>query len=437
MDLAQQLIERITNKDATVGVIGLGYVGLPLALTFAEQGFRVLGFDIDQAKVEALTARHSYISYIDDARLQRLSVAVFGATTDFTRVRDCHAVLICVPTPLTKNREPDMSYIQRTCESISACLDRGQLIVLESTTYPGTTEEVVRPILEKSGLHVGESLFLAYSPEREDPNNPDYHTGNIPKLVGGCTDACREVALALYGGIVERLVPVSSTRVAEATKIVENTFRAVNIALVNELKIVFTRMGIDIWEVLEAAGTKPFGFMKFKPGPGLGGHCVPIDPFYLSWKALEYDSSCRFIEMAGEINTFIPYWVVNQIVGGLSQRGVSLKGARLLMIGLSYKKNVDDDRESPAYKLIDLLEERGARVDYHDPYIPAIKPTRRYQYLAGRQSVPIERVAEFDAVIVATDHDCIDWDAVIEGAAIVADTRGVYRELDLPKLIKA
>lgn len=421
------LREKIRNKKAIVGIVGLGYVGLPLAVAFSRKGLKVIGFDTDREKVEKLATGKTYIRHIPESVIREILSLGFEPTDAFSRTAECDAILICVPTPLTKQREPDLTYVIRSCEVVARNLRKGQLVVLESTTYPGTTDEVVRPILEASGLKAGTDFFVGFSPEREDPNNPDYDTTTIPKIVGADDPVGLELMTLLYGQIVNRVVPVSSTRVAEAAKILENTFRAVNIALVNELKMVFSRMGIDIWEVIEAAATKPFGFMKFTPGPGLGGHCIPIDPFYLTWKAREYDMPTRFIEMAGEINSSMPHYVVQQVMEAFSAQGRGLKDARILIVGLAYKKNVDDARESPAFKLIELLEARGARVDYHDPYIPQIPKTRDHAHLAGRQSVPLSEAHKYDAVLVATDHDCIDWAGLLDQARLIVDTRGVYK----------
>jgi len=421
------LIERINSKQARVAVIGLGYVGLPLLLEFVEQGFPAEGFDIDGAKVAALGRGESYIRHIASARVAAGVVRGLTATTDFSRLAACDAILLCVPTPLTDHRDPDLSFVEQTTAAVAEHLRAGQLVVLESTTYPGTTREVMAPILERSGLRAGVDFFVAYSPEREDPANPDFTTRTIPKVVGGLTPGCRAAAAALYRGVVTKVVELSSCDAAEATKILENTFRAVNIALVNELKMVFHRMGIDPWEVIDGAATKPFGFMRFTPGPGLGGHCIPIDPFYLTWKAREFDLPTRFIEMAGEINSSMPYYVCQRLLEALSQRGRGIRDARVLVVGLAYKKNVDDDRESPSYKIIEILTRWGARVDYHDPYVPVIKPTRHYPELAGRPSVGLDRAADYDAVLVATDHDSIDYAALLEAAKLIVDTRGVYR----------
>jgi UDP-N-acetyl-D-glucosamine dehydrogenase len=420
------LIAKIEKKEAVVGVVGLGYVGLPLLLCFVEKGFRVIGLDIDEKKNEALMKGQSYIKHIPTARIQKAAASgLMHATSDFSRAKECDAVLIAVPTPLGKNREPDMSFIVLTCEAIAPYVHRGQLVVLESTTYPGTTEEVMIPILEKSGLKADKDFYVAFSPEREDPSRTDFTTETIPKVVGSTTPEGLAITEKLYQQIVVRTVPVSSAAAAEATKIVENTFRAVNIALMNELKITFMRMGIDIWEVIEAAKTKPFGFMPFYPGPGLGGHCIPIDPFYLTWKAHEYGVTTRFIELAGEINAGMPDFVVQRVMEVLNDYGRSLKGARILLLGLAYKPNVDDDRESPSYHLLEKLEHRGAIVSYNDPYIPVIRPSREFSKFAGRKSVDIG--GNFDLILISTGHDAyksIDFNAF--GIPVV-DTRNVVK----------
>ena len=396
------LKHKIEEKEARVGVIGLGYVGLPLIIEFVNAGFKVTGFDIDEAKVAALKEGRSYIRHISCEAIQGILTG-FEPTNDFSKLAGMDAIIICVPTPLNKNREPDMSFVFDTTRSIAKYLRKGQLISLESTTYPGTTDEDVRAILEEGGLKAGTDFYLAFSPEREDPNNKDFRTRTIPKVVGGYNPESLEVAKALYDQIVERTVPVSSTRVAEATKILENTFRAVNIALVNELKVTFMKMGIDIWEVIEAAKTKPFGFMPFYPGPGLGGHCIPIDPFYLTWKAREYGVSTRFIELAGEINTSMPDFVVQRVMDALNASGKALKGAKVLLLGLAYKANVDDYRESPSFQLMEKLEEKGAVVSYNDPYIPVIGMTREFPKYGGRKSAAI--TDDYDVILIATAHD--------------------------------
>jgi UDP-N-acetyl-D-glucosamine dehydrogenase len=430
-----ELLKKIGDKSFVVGVIGQGYVGLPLNLCFAEKGFRSIGFDIDKTKVDALNAGKSYIKHIPSERIQKARTSgMFSATTDYSKIKECDAVLIAVPTPLNKNREPEMDYVVSSCESVSKNMRRGQLIVLESTTYPGTTVEVMVPILEKSGLKLERDFYAAFSPEREDPNNKDFSTETIPKVVGGTSPDALEVASKLYQQIVVRTVPVSSTQVAEAVKLMENIFRSVNIALVNELKTAFMKMGIDIWEVIEGAKTKPFGFMPFYPGPGLGGHCIPIDPFYLTWKAREFGVATRFIELAGEINTSMPTFVVQRVMDALNEIGKPLKNSRILMLGLAYKANVDDDRESPSYELMRLLEEKGAKVDYNDPYVPVIKMTREHPQFAGRKSVEISK--NYDLVLVSTAHEDykkIDFKSL--GLPVV-DSRNLVRE-SFPLLFKA
>jgi UDP-N-acetyl-D-glucosamine dehydrogenase len=388
-----------------VSVIGLGYVGLPLSLQFARSGVEVLGLDIDVAKIDLLQRGESYIKHVSAVVIgEQVAAGRFAASTDFSRIRGRDAVIICVPTPLNRNREPDISYILNTGRAIAPHLSKGILVALESTTYPGTTDEDLRAVLEAgSGLKAGVDFHLAFSPEREDPGNPDSKVGAVPKLVGGLTPACLAKAMAVYGAAIKNLVPVSSCRVAEAAKLLENIFRSVNIALVNELKVVYAAMGIDIWEVIAAAKTKPFGFMPFYPGPGLGGHCIPIDPFYLTWKAREYGQHTRFIELAGEINTSMPEYVVNRVAEALNSEGKAVKDAKILMLGLAYKPNVDDARESPSFVLIEKLEARGARVDYNDPHVPVICPTREHPHLAGRKSQPVSR--NYDLLLIATAHD--------------------------------
>lgn len=425
---AQRFVERVNDRTVVIGIVGLGYVGIPLALAALRQGFRVIGFDIDQNRVDQLNAGRSAIKHIPmDLIIEGVKDKRFEASTDFDRMAEPDALLIAVPTPLTKYREPDLSYVVRTTEAIGRRLRKDQLVVLESTTYPGTTDEVMRPILEKAtGLKSGEEFFLAFSPEREDPGNPDFGTSTIPKVVGGDGAAALEMAMALYGALVVRAVPVSSTATAEAVKLTENIFRAVNIALVNELKVVYAAMGIDVWEVIDAAKTKPFGFMPFYPGPGLGGHCIPIDPFYLTWKAREYDIATRFIELAGEINSRMPYRVVADLAQLLDTKGrKNLSDARILVMGIAYKKNIDDMRESPSLKLIELIEKRGAHVEFHDPFIPVIPPTREHADLTGRKSVSVSResLAGFDAVLIATDHDDVDYASLVAHSKLVIDTR--------------
>jgi UDP-N-acetyl-D-glucosamine dehydrogenase len=425
-----------------VGIIGCGYVGLPLGLRFAEAGHSVVGFDTDNNKVEKLNKGQSYIGHIASNKIQQyVNSKHFSATTDFSRLGQMDAVLICVPTPLDQRREPDLSYVEQTARAIQPNLQRGQLVVLESTTYPGTTEELVLPILEANGLrcpiaHGPESegivtdFFLAFSPEREDPGNKQYGLAQIPKVVGGVNPPSGRAAVALYAQVVSRVVPVSSTRAAEMAKLLENIFRCVNIALVNELKLLALRMGIDIWEVIDAAASKPFGFMPFYPGPGLGGHCIPVDPFYLSWKAREYDFSTRFIELAGEVNTAMPYHVAEAVGNALNDRQKSLKGSRVLVLGVAYKKDVDDLRESPTLKIMQLLGERGAQVEYNDPYFPELHKMRHYDY-AGMKSVDLTptNLAAYDCVVVATDHTNYDYPAIVESAQLIVDTRNATRRI--------
>ena len=440
---ASALREKIETTRARIGIIGMGYVGLPLARMFADAGFATIGFDIDPAKVETLNAGRSYIRHIDSGDIAGMVAAGrFSATADFTEAAGCDALIICVPTPLTRHREPDLGFVERTARSIVGHLKPGCLVVLESTSYPGTTDEVLRPILAESGLEPGADLFVAYSPEREDPGNAQFSTDRIPKVVGADDPASLALAEALYGRVVSRTVVVSSTRAAEAVKITENVFRSVNIALVNELKVIFDAMGIDVWEVIDAAKTKPFGFMPFYPGPGLGGHCIPIDPFYLTWKAREHEIATRFIELAGEINTRMPDHVVERVVKALNDRaGKAVSRARILLIGVAYKKDVDDLRESPALRLIEKLAALGAEVDYHDPYVPEIPPTRAYPDLAGRRSVDWdpERFAGYDLALICTDHSALDYAALVAALPIVVDTRNATREVaeGREKIVKA
>ena len=427
MTLHEELLQNVEHKKTVVGVIGLGYVGLPLILCFAEKGFRSIGFDIDTKKTGALMRGESYIKHIPAERIQKaMKSGLFSAVADFARVKECDAILIAVPTPLNKNREPDVQYIVSSCEAIAPYVRKGQLIVLESSTYPGTTDEVMIPILEKGGLKVDKDFFAAFSPEREDPANKDYRTETIPKVVGATSPEGLAVAEKLYQQIVIRTVPVSSTRAAEATKLLENTFRAINIALVNELKMTFMKMGIDIWEVIDAAKTKPFGFMPFYPGPGLGGHCIPIDPFYLTWKAREYGASTKFIELAGEINIAMPDFVIHRAMEVLNDQHKSVKGSRILLLGLAYKSNVDDDRESPSYRLMEKLEELGATVSYNDPYIPVIPKTSEYEKFAGRTSAAIS--ANFDLIIIVTAHDEYKTLDVQNLQVPILDTRNIIRQ---------
>ena len=434
--------EFFAGKDIRIGIIGCGYVGLPLALRFAETGQRVTGFDTDPGKVEKLNAGKSYIQHIPAAKIaEHVKGGRFGATTDFTKLREMDAVLICVPTPLDERREPDLSYVEQTALSIAPNLQRGQLIVLESTTYPGTTEELVLPILERGGLrcpitraagseNVATDYYLAFSPEREDPGNKQFGLAQIPKVVGGTNPPSARAAANLYAQIVSRVVPVSSTRAAEMVKLLENIFRCVNIALVNELKLLGLRMDIDIWEVIDSAATKPFGFMPFYPGPGLGGHCIPVDPYYLSWKAREFDFATRFIELAGEINTSMPYHVVSSVADALNERQKSLKGSKILLLGVAYKKDVDDLRESPSLKLLELLTARGAKLDYNDPYFPALHKMRHYDFSQMRSvELTPAALASYDCVLIATDHTSYDYNAIVDAAKLVVDSRNATRRV--------
>jgi UDP-N-acetyl-D-glucosamine dehydrogenase len=427
---AEALPSAATSVGASVGVMGLGYVGLPLAMASVAAGFDVTGFDINPGRVAAINAGSQVISYIPAERMQAtLATGRFRAAAEFSRLGACDIVVICVPTPLTRHRIPDLSFVEATARDIAAHLRRGQLVVLESTTWPGTTDEVVRPILEAAGLKSGTDFFLAYSPEREDPGSERFALSSIPKVVGADDAAALERATAYYRRITQSVVTVSSTRTAEATKLTENIFRSVNIALVNELKTVYAEMGIDVWEVIEAAASKPFGYMPFYPGPGLGGHCIPIDPFYLTWKAREFEVESRFVELAGQINTRMPHLVIDRLARALGEAGGrSLHGAGILVIGVAYKKNVDDIRESPALKLMDLILERGGRCDYCDPFVAAIPPTREYRHLAGQAAVTLsaEGVAGYDAVLIATDHDVIDYELLARHARLIVDTRNAF-----------
>lgn len=430
----QTLLNLIEKKQAKIGIIGLGYVGLPLGLEFIESGFNVIGFDVDERKIPVLLKGNSYIKHIKNERIKNaVDTGRFDATTDFSRLPEVDVIIICVPTPLDEHREPDMSYIVSTAETIQKYLREGQLVTLESTTYPGTTEEILLPLFEdapsfKSKGEVGKDFYLAFSPEREDPNNPKFTTKTIPKVIGGCTEACLEVAKAVYDSVIEKTVPVSSPRVAEATKLLENIYRSVNIALVNELKMVFHRMDIDIWEVINAASSKPFGYHPFYPGPGLGGHCIPIDPFYLTWKAREYEVNTKFIELAGEINTHQPYYVVQRVMEVLNQHGKSLNGAKVLILGAAYKKNIDDMRESPSLKLIEILRSKGADVSYNDPYVPKLPATRKYRYDMNSIEITKENLTEYDLVLLSTDHDDYDYGFIIENSKIVVDTRNAFKK---------
>jgi UDP-N-acetyl-D-glucosamine dehydrogenase len=438
--MVSPLLERIRRREAKVGVVGLGYVGLPLGMAFAEAGFPVLGLEVDTRKVEKLGRGESYIQHIPSEPVRELTrTGRLQATVDFSRASEQDCLIICVPTPLTATREPDMSYIIRTGELLGPHVRAGQLYVLESTTYPGTTDEVLRPLLEKSGLKAGVDFHLAFSPEREDPGNARFNTKTIPKIVGGYTPACMEVAQLLYASALKETVPVSSTRVAELAKLLENIFRCVNIAMVNEMKMLCDRMGIDVWEVIQAASTKPFGFMPFYPGPGLGGHCIPIDPFYLTWKARQYEFHTRFIELAGEVNQQMPYYVVQRTMEALNRRRKTLNGARVLCLGAAYKKDIDDMRESPSLRVMALLKEQGAEVDYHDPYVPRLEPGHGLEH--AMESVPLlpEALGRYDAVLILTDHSCVDYALVVREAQVVVDTRNATRKVGSgrEKVVKA
>lgn len=430
MDL-NHLLQKIDNKEYTVGIIGLGYVGLPLMWTFHEKKMPVLGFDVDQQKVTNIKEGVPYIKHLGKEMMQMLSGSdICDATTDFSRLPEADALLMCVPTPLDTHREPDMRFVEQTTRTISEHLRKGQLVILESTTWPGTTEDLIIPVLEEaSGLKAGEDFYVAYSPEREDPGNPDFNTAGIPKVVGGHGDDALKLARALYNTAIVETVPVTDTKTAEAVKLTENIFRSVNIALVNELKVVYEAMGIDVHEVLDAAATKPFGFMKFTPGPGLGGHCIPIDPFYLTWKAREVEQNTRFIELAGEINTEMPRYVVRKTLEALNERKKALNGSSVLLIGLAYKPNVDDDRESPTYKLMDYYKGLGAEVSYYDPFVPVIKPSREHSHWAGSRSVEWNKevVSGFDAVVISTAHSDINFRELADWAELIVDTRNAMK----------
>lgn len=426
--MKNELLKKLKSKEAVIGIVGLGYVGLPLMLRYIEVGYQVLGFDIDQDKVDALNDGRSYIEHISSDTINHASKNGFSATTDFSQATQADALIICVPTPLNKYREPDLSFVTDTTDSLVPYLRNGQVFSLESTTYPGTTDEELAPRLEKSGMKVGEDIFLVYSPEREDPGNPDFVTRTIPKVCGGMTQACQEIGLALYGQVIDQVVPVSSTRAAEMTKLLENIHRAVNIGLVNEMKVVADKMGVDIHEVIRAAATKPFGFVPYYPGPGLGGHCIPIDPFYLTWKAREYGLHTRFIELAGEVNSSMPGFVIGKVTHALNQAEKSINGSRILILGIAYKKNVDDMRESPSVELMEKLQELGAEVQYSDPHIPHFPKMREHHFDLDSVEPSAENLAEFDCVILATDHDRFDYEKIKNYARLIIDSRGKYLE---------
>ncbi len=434
------LEKKIKDRKVVVGILGLGYVGLPLAREFASAGLKVLGFDIDRKKVDKLNSGRSIIKHIPHKQVKEMVTSKrFSATTRMSRMKNADAILICVPTPLTKNREPDMQYVEKSCHTIARYLQKGQLVVLESTTYPGTTRELVKPILEESGLKAGRDFYLAYSPEREDPGNKNFTTKTIPKVIGGLTPRCLAVANALYRTAIVTTVPVSTVEAAEATKIIENVYRCINIAMVNELKMVFDRMGIDIWEVIGAAATKPFGFNAFYPGPGLGGHCIPIDPFYLTWKARQYGMPTRFIELAGQINTDMPHYVIMRTMDALNERKKSLKGSKVLVLGLAYKKDIDDLRESPSIELIELLKAKGAKVDYNDPYISKTHRQREHDLRMKSRPLDAKMIASYDVVLISTDHSDYDYDWIVKNAQLVVDTRNATASVrgNRAKIVKA
>ncbi|SDX00490.1 UDP-N-acetyl-D-glucosamine dehydrogenase [Ruegeria halocynthiae] len=422
-----ELLQKLSEKRAVIGIVGLGYVGQPLALRYTEIGYRVIGFDLDAEKVQELNSGYSSIEHIDDARIAEAGRNGFEATTDFSRIAETDGIMLCVPTPLNKYREPDLSFVTDTCDQIADHLRSGQVVALESTTYPGTTKEEVLPRLERNGLKVGEDIFAVYSPEREDPANPEFTTNTIPKVVGGHTDACLKAGIALYEHAIDSLVPVSSTETAEMTKLLENIHRAVNIGLVNEMKIVADRMGIDIFEVIDAAATKPFGFTPYYPGPGLGGHCIPIDPFYLTWKAREYGINTRFIELAGEVNTAMPEYVFGKLATSLNERCKAVRGSKIMVLGIAYKKNVDDMRESPSVTLMELIRDNGGELCYSDPHVPEFPTMREHFFELSSVALTPEVLAEQDAVVLATNHDAFDYDLIKKHAKLLIDTRGKYR----------
>ena len=456
--MLEKLIKKINNKNAAIGIVGLGYVGLPLALEFALKGFKTTGFDIDERKIPIINNGKSYIKHISESKIQKaVSQKKFFATSDFSRLQEVDVIIICVPTPLNEHREPDMTFIENSGKKIAQYLKEGQLVSLESSTYPGTTEEILLPLFENAPMiqsearnqksevkkvkpfKVGEDFYLAFSPEREDPNNPNYSTATIPKVVGGVTPNCLKAALTLYNQVIVKTIPVSSPRVAEATKLLENIYRSINIALVNELKMVFDRMNIDVWEVIKAASTKPFGFQAFYPGPGLGGHCIPIDPFYLTWKAREFEISTKFIELAGEINTYMPYYVVEKTGEVLNKSTKSLNRSKILILGASYKKDIDDMRESPSLKLIDLLREKGAKVDYNDPYVPKLPKARKYKFYMKSKELTKKNLNNYDLILLSTDHSNYDYKFINENAKLILDTRNAFEKAGIKsaKVFKA
>ena len=426
--MKQALIKRLNDKTAVIGIIGLGYVGLPLAIRYAEAGYQVIGLDIDPDKARHIANGATYIEHIPAKSIQQATSSGFEASNDFSRARETDALILCVPTPLDDHREPDLSFVIQSLESVLPYMRKGQLISLESTTYPGTTDEELKPRIENAGFTIGEDVFLVYSPEREDPGNPNFSTQTIPKVCGGTTPQCKEAGIALYEQVIDQVVPVSSTQAAEMTKLLENIHRAVNIGLVNEMKIVADKMGIDIHEVIDAAATKPFGFVAYYPGPGLGGHCIPIDPFYLTWKAREYGINTRFIELAGEINSSMPEYVISKIAEGLNKHRKAINGSRILMLGIAYKKNVDDMRESPSVEIMRQLQALGAQIAYSDPHVPVFPKMRKYWFDLKSIDLDDEAITQYDCVVIATDHDDFDYTLIKHHAQLIVDTRGRYRE---------
>jgi UDP-N-acetyl-D-glucosamine dehydrogenase len=434
--MINQLLGKLKDRTATIGILGMGYVGLPLALRFNEVGYQVIGFDIDEEKVTKLNGGTSYIEHISSESIANAVKKGLQGTTDFSRAASCDALIICVPTPLNKYREPDLSYVTDTTDAIVPYLRAGQIISLESTTYPGTTDEELKPRIESRGFRVGKDVFLVFSPEREDPGNPNFTTRTIPKVCGGDTSACREAGVELYRQVIDHVVPVTSTRAAEMTKLLENIHRSVNIGLVNEMKIVCDKMGIDIFEVIRAASTKPFGFTAYYPGPGLGGHCIPIDPFYLTWKAREYGLHTRFIELAGEVNSSMPEWVCEKVTDALNDRGKSVKGSKILVLGIAYKKNVDDMRESPSLELMEILSKKGAHIEYSDPHVPNFPRMRRHHFELKNLALTAETLKGFDCVLLSTDHDDFDYELIRKHSSLIVDTRGRFRERG-PNIVSA
>jgi UDP-N-acetyl-D-glucosamine dehydrogenase len=433
------LKEKVNTNKFTVGIIGMGYVGLPLALEFASKGIKVIGFDLDPLKVKSLNKdKKSYIKHISSKRIkEQIERKTLIATSDFSKLSIPDVVIICVPTPLNVNREPDLSYVMNSTKEVAKHLRKGQLISLESTTYPGTTDEDMLQVLTATGLKVGKDFYLCFSPEREDPNNPVYSTSTIPKVLGGVTKQCKELGIIVYGKVIDKVIPVSSTKAAEAAKLLENIYRSINIALVNELKVVFDKMGIDIWEVIKAASTKPFGFTAFYPGPGLGGHCIPIDPFYLTWKAREYDTSSKFIELAGEINTSMPFYVIEKVIHALNDHKKSIKGSKILILGLAYKKDIDDLRESPSLKLIELLQDHGAKVDYNDDYVTTIPKLRKYNFDKKSVKITPQNIKKYDLILLSTEHSYYDYSMILKNAKLIVDTRNGFGSFKNKKIYKA